>query len=115
MVERPCLPHTLVLTAEDFLRIGLDWAGFNAFRRENVTEATNVQRFKSYFGSAPIVCAKIWEELLTTEVDEARINPGRAKLDNFFLSLYFLKVYPTEEKLAGLSKTFEKSARRIQF
>ncbi|KAI2492569.1 hypothetical protein MHU86_21990 [Fragilaria crotonensis] len=110
MVERPCRPRIL-LTADDFLRIGLDWAGFNAFRRENVNEATNIQRFKSHFGSSPIVYANVWEDLLTTEVDEARINP-RSKVENFFLSLYFLNVYPTEEKLAGLSKTCETSARK---
>lgn len=110
MVERPCRPRIL-LTADDFLRIGLDWAGFNAFRQENVNEATNIQRFKSHFGSSPIVYANVWEDLLTTEVDEARINP-RSKVENFFLSLYFLNVYPTEEKLAGLSKTCETSARK---
>lgn len=110
MVERPCRPRILH-TADDFLRIGLDWAGFNAFRQENVNEATNIQRFKSHFGSSPIVYANVWEDLLTTEVDEARINP-RSKVENFFLSLYFLNVYPTEEKLAGLSKTCEMSARK---
>jgi hypothetical protein len=99
------------LTVDQVLKIGLDWAGFDACRRGRVSRDTNIKRFKSHFGSSPLVCTVIWDDLLTTEIPDARI--GRTTcIDRFFLTLYFLKAYPTEEKLAGISKLGEKTARR---
>lgn len=91
--------------------MGLKRAGFDAVQQQRVKRETNVRRFKSHFGSSPLVYAAIWEDLATTDIPEARIS-ARADLDKFFLGLYFLKEYPTEEKLAGSFDTCEKTARK---
>lgn len=101
----------MIFTVDQVMRIGLDWAGFDACRRERVIRATNIKRFQSHFGCSPLVCAVIWEDLLTTEIQEARINPATT-LDKMFLALYLLNVYTTEEKLAGCSKLCETTARK---
>jgi hypothetical protein len=101
-----------VLTVDDMLRIGLDLAGFHISRQEQVQRGTNIRRFQSHYGSSPLVCTTIWEDLLTTDIPEARIDPMPGAIDKFFLSLYFLKVYASEEKLAGCSKMCEKGARK---
>lgn len=102
-----------IFEVDEMLRIGLDWAGFDASRQRTVNRDTNVRRFQSYFGSSPLVCSAIWKDLVTSDIQEARIHPGTsATLDKFLLTLYFLKGYPTEEKLAAHSKMCEKVARK---
>jgi hypothetical protein len=101
-----------VLTLDDMLRIGLDLAGFHISRQEQVQRGTNIRRFQSYYGSSPLVCTTIWEDLLTTDIPEARIAPMPGAIDKFFLSLNFLKGYASEEKLAGSSNMCEKGARK---
>jgi hypothetical protein len=62
---------------------------------------TNKQRFKSEFGAAPAACAKIWEDLQTTTVPEAKIDTKKCKLDHFLLAMNFIKMYPTEKQQAN--------------
>eukprot|EP00978_Attheya_sp_CCMP212_P014683 scaffold37531_cov69-Attheya_sp.AAC.3 len=38
---------------------------------ERATHKTNLARFKSIFGALPHVYAKLWEDLLTTDLAEA--------------------------------------------
>jgi hypothetical protein len=111
--QAPPTQHQMVLyyTPDEMLRMGLEVVGFNDLRRQKVNRATSVTRFKSYYGSTPPVCAVIWEDLVTAEIPEARIEPGTAP-SKFFLGMYFLKDYRTEEKLAGGFKTCEKTARK---
>jgi hypothetical protein len=94
-----------VFTADEVLRIGLLCAGFDSSRQLRVQRTTNVQRFQSFYGSSPLVCSAIWEDLFIG-------LPKSASFDKFFMALYFLKEYPTEEKLAGMWHTCEKSARQ---
>ena len=88
---------------------GLKIAGFDLHRIGKVGDKLNQRRFRSWYGSNPNVCARIWEDLLTTEIAEAHI-PLEADFDHFLMSLYFLKVYPTEEHRSGIFKICEKSA-----
>ena len=74
-------------TVDDNLHIGLILAGFQISRQQRVEKGSNIRRFQSFYGSSPLVCAKIWEDLLTTDVDEARIIPVPGALDKFFMSL----------------------------
>ena len=97
-----------VLTVDQVLKIGLDWAGFNACRRGRICRDNNIKRFKSHFGSSPLVCTVIWDDLLTTEIPDARIDRTTC-IDKTFLTLYSLKTYLTEEKLAGISKLCERT------
>ncbi|KAI2504968.1 hypothetical protein MHU86_9497 [Fragilaria crotonensis] len=99
-------------TPGDLLRIGLFLVGFDLARQQAVDSNTNVRRFKSHFGSSPVVCAVLWEDLITTDIQEARVVPAPGALDKFLMCLYFLKTYATEEKLSAFSKLNEKTARK---
>lgn len=104
-----------IFTEDEVLRIGLLYAGFNAHRQQRVERATCIGRFKSQYSSSPLVCAKIWEDLVTSpDIWENRTHPAAAAsfFEKFLMALYFLKSYPTEERLAAMWKTCEKSARK---
>lgn len=98
-------------TADEILRMGLEQIGFSDDKQERVGRPTNVRRFKAHYGSSPLVVATIWEDLLTTDIPAARI-PSKTSPDKLFLGMYFLKVYPTEEQLAGRFSKCERGARK---
>lgn len=102
-----------ILTVDEVLSIGLLYAGFHAGRQQRVARATNVGRFMSHYGSSPLVCAVIWEDLVTArDIWENQTHQKGASFEKFLMAMYFLKVYPTEEKLAGFWKICEKSASK---
>jgi hypothetical protein len=104
---------TVVLTADEILSKGLELQGFERTTRQSkASHELNESRFKSFYGSKPIVYAQLWEDLQTTAIPEARIDARTTTIDHFFMSLYFLKCYPKESKLAGDFKIGEKTARK---
>jgi hypothetical protein len=102
----------LIIAPDDLMSIGLELVGFNAYRQRNVKRLTNLKRFKSFYGSAPIVYANIWADLLTSDIEEARLSRSDACIENFLLAVHFLKVYPTDDRLAGQFKMCIKTARK---
>ena len=101
-----------IFTEDEVLRIGLLYAGFNAHRQHRVERATCERHFKSQYSSSPLVCAKIWEDLITSpDIWENQTHPKAASFEKFLMALNFLKTYQTEEKMAGMWKTCETSAR----
>jgi hypothetical protein len=50
----------LALTADEMLRKGLILAGWEAERQIGTDIKTRTARFKSFYGSQPIVFVKIW-------------------------------------------------------
>jgi hypothetical protein len=57
--------------------------------------------FRTHYGSEPHVYKKIWLDLQVSSNDEARIPPGKLKLDYFLMSMYFLRLYPTQLELVA--------------
>ena len=102
----------VTLTTNEMLRKGLLLAGFDNFRQDRVKEETNKERFRSFYGSNPIVFAKIWMDLQTTDILEARINAAKHSPDSMLMTAHFLKCYPIEAVLAGMFKTGEKTVRK---
>jgi hypothetical protein len=100
-----------IVTADEIMRQGLELAGFDHRRINSSGRVGNYRRFKAWYGSSPIVYAQIWEDLLTTEIAEARIRP-KDDLDHFLLALYFLRTYPTEANRSGIFKMCEKTVRK---
>lgn len=91
---------------------GLLFAGFDR-RRQRVRRETNLDRFRSAYGSNPVVLARIWEDLQKTTVPEAKISREATKhFDRFLMAFYFLNVYPTEKREAGIFKVDEKTGRK---
>jgi hypothetical protein len=73
----------LILTAEDILRKGLELGGFDSDRQKKVRRAQNLERFKSLYGSNPVVYAMIFEDLQMTQIPEARIDPKTLCVESF--------------------------------
>ncbi len=64
-------------------------------------ESTNIGRFKSKYGSTPLVCAQIWEDLQTTEIPEAHVDEMYLDLKYFLAANNWLFRYPTDEEQSG--------------
>ena len=102
----------LIVTPDEMLRKGLELGGFDHDRQGNVRRAQSLERFKALYGSNPNVYAAIFEDLQTTQIPEARVDPKVLCIDAFLMSLHFLKCYPTENQRSGLFKICEKTARK---
>jgi DDE superfamily endonuclease len=102
----------LILTDDEVLAKGLLLVGFCAVRQARVDEETNEARFTDHFGSTPQVYAQLWEDLQTTDVDEARIDaPNEADFNYFMSAIHFLTKYPSESERAGIFGRCERSCR----
>jgi hypothetical protein len=109
MAAIPPLLAAMIVSPDDMMRKGLKHAGFDD-RSNKANRLHKYRRFKAWYGSDPIVYAQLWEDLVTTEIAEARIRP-EDDLDRFLMSLYFLKAYTSEEHRSGIFKLSEKTAR----
>jgi hypothetical protein len=87
---------TSIITSDEMLQFGLKIGGYKSLRINRAKKATNIERFKSLYGSSPCVVALIWEDLQTTQVDAAHVLPGDRKVKFFLMALHHLKRYPTE-------------------
>jgi hypothetical protein len=106
----------MIVTADELLLRGLVLVGFSAARIGNVSRSTNLSRFRSHYGSNPIVYSEIeiWEDLQTLPFPEAKIaiDGVFVELDSFLLALFFMTCYPAEPHLTVTFKVCEKTARK---
>eukprot|EP00978_Attheya_sp_CCMP212_P048482 scaffold527520_cov106-Attheya_sp.AAC.1 len=103
----------LVLTEGQFLLLGLLMGGYDA--DERAIHKTNLARFKSIFGLLPHVYAKLWEDLLTTDLVKAHLGTDtvRPSPRNVLIAVNFLKCYQTEKSKSGhLGGVCENTARK---
>ena len=98
----------VILTADQVLHQGLNSVGFRNHRVQNVSRATNVERFRAHYGSNPLVYAQIWEDLQQLIHFEATAKDFHL----FLMSVHFLKCYPTEAQLAATFNVCEKTVRK---
>ncbi len=89
---------TSILTADEFLIIGLKLVGFKGRRIRRCKKKTNVERFVAHFGSIPCICASIWEDLQTTEVEDAQVSVEDLNVRYFLMAMHHLKRYVTESE-----------------
>jgi hypothetical protein len=113
MAAIPPPAHILarIVSPDDMMERGLELGGFSARQIEHAGLKLKYSRFKSWFGSQPVVYAQIWEDLLTTDIAEARILP-KDDLDYFLMALHFLKGYDTEGERSGNFQLNEKTLRK---
>jgi hypothetical protein len=104
----------MVVTPDELLWRGLVLVGFNAARIGKVKRSTSLSRFRSFYGSNPMVYAEIWQDLQTSLIPEALITTDAVfvNLDSFLLAICFFKCYCTEAQLAGMFNVCEKTARK---
>ena len=91
---------------------GLRLVGFEIHRILSVSRRTNVDRFKSHYGSDPVVYAQIWEDLQFTTIPEACIDTRAVSSSHFLMTMYFLKCYPNEAQLAASFSICKKTVRK---
>lgn len=101
----------LIYSSNEILKRGLELVWVDAKRQGRSQRATNVERFKTEYGADPAVYAQIWEDLQTTSIAAAKIDPRTCNIDQFFIALYFLKRYPGELQQ---SNTFGRARNTIR-
>jgi DDE superfamily endonuclease len=89
------------LTAAEFLQLGLSVWYTQERLRTLRTNKSKINRFKSYYGLRPSLCASIWEDLQRTKVEEARIDSDHLNPKHFLMALHTLKKYPTDDEREG--------------
>lgn len=105
--------QTYYLTARQILDRGLDLLGLDERFRVKNKSSTQVERFKKHYGPHPFHVARIWIDLLTTDIVEAKIqDPSKAKIDHLLMALHFVKCYNEETQHATTFKQTEKTARK---
>lgn len=98
----------LIKTSAETMNQGLDYVGLSA-RQGRASLQTNKDRFISHYGSSPVVCARLWEDLQTTTIPAARVNEESERSFKYFLqALHFLTTYQREEQRVA---TFGSSVR----
>jgi hypothetical protein len=91
----------VLFTADEIMDRGLALADMRS--QGKVMRSTKVARFRSYFGSLPVVYAELWEDLQTTSVTEAQLNvkDPNNELFHFLHAIFYLRKYPTEGDSSG--------------
>lgn len=70
---------------------------------------TRLRRFKAEYGCKPIVCVKVWNDLMAMQAVEYR---SQSKVDHLFWCLFFLKKYPNEDEMVAKFNKDEKTVRK---
>eukprot|EP00978_Attheya_sp_CCMP212_P007277 scaffold16936_cov61-Attheya_sp.AAC.4 len=96
-----------------FVVMGLVLCGFTVNRQLRSSRETNLERFKSLFGSLlPHIYAHILEDLIHMDIPEACIGMDNVKQPSpacFLVAIHFLKTYQTEMAKSGYLNMTEKT------
>ena len=104
-------PDLKIYTEEEMRHQGLSIIGWEGAGLTRATKETLNGRFRDEFGANPHVIAQLWEDLQITLIPEARLDPDRRDLFQFFTALHFLKKYPTEKERNNKWKVCENYLR----
>ena len=103
----------LIFTTEEVMTEGLRLVGYKERQLNRVRRKTAVRRFKAHFGSNAKVYAELWEALQVTDIVDAKVtDPSEVDFNNYMMTLYFMKSYPTEEELSSRFGIHEQTARK---
>jgi hypothetical protein len=92
------------LSGLDILNAGMAMLGEEPWRR-NIQTGARINRFKACYGSHPYVYARIWRDLEVYEIDHER------KLGYYLMTLFWMKGYDTEAKIATIWRRDEETVR----
>ena len=87
---------SFILTEDEMLIEGLYALDWTQKQIDRMQDAGNKEKFRGHYGADPHVIAQIWEDLITTDLPQARVDPKKRPLAQFFVALHFLKRYQTE-------------------
>ena len=92
-----------IFTSLEMLNHGLLAVGYDQKQLGRVKLKKNLSRFRTNFVGHPRVYADLFVRLQKTEIDKARLDCSilgiEKTLNYFFMTIYFLAQYPTEEKI----------------
>ena len=94
-VRRP----SVILTANEVLLRGLKLARFTPSKINRIkTYKSKITKFKRHYGCNHFVAVKIFEDLQTTDIEEAMIPDNKVSIKYFLMALNFLYVYDVEDR-----------------
>ena len=94
----------MFLRPEEVLKQGLELVGLDEKRQARVKRKRNIARFRSHYGSDPLVYAVLLTKPQTSEMPAARIDGhikkvgARKAIAYFFMAIHLLCCYPTENE-----------------
>lgn len=98
------------LNEAQFLALGLELVGFKRSRQQKTCEKTNYSRFRASFSCGPKACSKMFRDIQTTNIADARINEPDSHF--FLVAVNWLATYKKETEMAGFFDTDEKTLRK---
>ena len=87
-----------IVTPTTMKFVGLKMVNYRTKTINRVRDSTNIRRFVSHFGSTPSVLSKIYADLQSTPIADARVTGRALNLRHFLIAMHTLKRYPTEEE-----------------
>ena len=88
-----------IVTSEFVLSQGLTLYGISMEKRSKWRSKRLHKEFRKKYGATPYQVATIYEDLMTTDIADARINPREFTLRHFLMTFDFIKNYHEEDKL----------------
>ena len=101
----------IIYSVDEMLDIGLRQMGVKEKSLQRVKKENLIKKFRDRYGSDPIVCAQIWEDLQTTNVQEALVPLNKRKIHYFLMAMHFLKRYQVESEVAASNGCHEDTVR----
>jgi hypothetical protein len=102
-----------LLTPTELLRFGLILMGFSPPRVDRVNQKQKMDWWASEFRATPQVYAMVFEDLQTTDIEDACIGNDATETEckYFMIAMHFLACYP---KMNSMERTFNLSAKTLR-
>lgn len=82
-------------SVDDIRFAGLEFCGYTKIRQKRVKQERNEERFRALYGVSSIAITKLHRDFLQIEEEDRIIKDKYFKWNHFFMSLHWLKAYPT--------------------
>ncbi len=100
-----------VLTTKTILDLGLELLGMHHADRIKKKTSQQVLIFTKNYGPHPFHVARVWRDLLTTDLPDGHVPPEKARFGHFLICLNWLRKYKEERDNALQFKVDEKTIR----
>ena len=100
-----------VVTADDFLYLGLRMVGWNLNKLAQATNQTKLNKWKVDFVPSPDVCSKLYNDVRQHILNSQNPESNTPTVSDIIMSIYWLSNYPILPVLARIWKLSEKTCR----
>ena len=106
------ISDTHIIQEEEMMDLGLLSVKYEEEQLKRCGIKTNQHRFKVTFGVSPTTMCRIYEDLQTSTAEDTETNPPRPmrlkgskiNLKWFLRTVYYLRIYPTEDNIDRVLK-----------